>query len=132
MSLPDFNKEIEKHKFLIKMNQKNLEGKIKVVDMNPEHQRQYVKDLKRVSKGAPLHIKHSQFMIKILQGILEVDLNKINISINCMKQNACDIEQMMAEQVKDGEYTEQEYIEHMGRFRDEINLWEAFRSRYDL
>jgi len=140
---PDFNKEIQKHEFLIEMNQRNLTEQTEldrivpgiIANPNkigiPQNARDYVKAINRACKAAPLHIKHSQFMIKIIQGILERNMDKLKISFNCMKQNACDIEQMMAEQVKDGAYTEQEYIEHMGRFRDEIKRWELWTEHCD-
>jgi len=65
-------------------------------------------------------------MIQIINYATQRDAPRLKIAIRCMKANACDIEDSMSELVKAGSYTEQEYIEHMNRFKGEIEQWDRF------
>jgi len=75
---------------------------------------------------ARAHMKHCQFMIQIFNYATQRDVARLKIAIRCMKANASDIEDSMSELAKVGDYTEQEYIEHMNRFKGEIEQWDRF------
>jgi len=116
--------EHAKHLFLMRKNQESLK--------NFEEITQLAKSLgEEVSpiyllriESAKAHSTHSKLMSDFWLNVLEANHRKAIICINCMKANSLRVEESMSELVKLGRYTEQEYIEHMNRFRDEFRCWD--------
>ena len=111
--------QIAKHECLIRSNEQNLEMYGMLLMVLGECPKTFQR-----SRSAKAHISHSRFMIQIFKSLADKNIPRARVAINCMKANASDVEDSMSELVALGQYTEQDYVTHMNRFRDEIKQWE--------
>ena len=116
--------EHAKHLFLIGKNKENLKNYEEITELAKAVGEDASPIILLRVKSAKAHITHSKLMSDFWMAILEANHPKAKICIKCMKENALLIDESMSELVQLGQYTEQQYITHMNRFRDEFNIWE--------
>ena len=116
--------EHAKHIFLMRKNEENLKNYEHIKELATAVGCNAPQGILHRIDSAKAHMTHSKLMSDFWRSLLQANHPRAKICIRCMKENAVLIEESMSELVKLGEYTEQEYVTHMNRFKDEFDVWE--------